>query len=155
MNDLIFTLAFVCLFHVIGGAAIGATVRGWLRGHFACNSSFMIVWGAIFGGVPLSLGYSLLVPRGGILFFGIELAVLIGSIFVIALVPDWFVQSFDGRAIAPVAFGGLFLLCGLAVAAASFTSSPVTAIVVGGLFVGVGGFVFIWGLVRALKGNVG
>ncbi len=154
MNSLLGTLAFVCLFHVIGGVAVGSTVRGWLRGHLACTSFFMVVWGAMFGGVPLALGYDLLVPQGGIVFFGIELAVLIGTILLVVLIPDWFVQSFDGRAIAPVAFGAVFLLTGFGVGAATFTSSPITAIVVGGLFAGFGGSILIWGMVRAFRGTV-
>lgn len=154
MNGLISTLAFVCLFHVIGGAAVGSTVRGWLRGRVACSSMYMVVWGGFFGGVPLVLGYNLLVPQGGILYFGIELAVLFGTIALVALLPDWFVQSFDGRAIAPVALGGIFLLTGLAVGMSTFAESPLTALGIGGLFAGVGGLVFISAVVRAIKGNV-
>jgi hypothetical protein len=148
---LIGTLAMICIFHIIGSAAMGATVRGWMRRGFSCNSLFMIVWGAMFGIAPLAIGYNLFVQHGAPYMFGIEIGVLIGAFLFVALVPDWFKESFDAQTIAPIAFGGVFLLVGIGAGAAAFSEAPLMAVLMGGLFAAVGGLVFVWGLIRALK----
>jgi len=49
-------LGFLCVFHLIGGAALGYALRGVLRGNFSCNSFFFFLWGGLFGGIPLAFG---------------------------------------------------------------------------------------------------
>ncbi len=151
MNSLIGTLAMLCVFHMIGSAAMGATVRGWLRNGFSCSSAFMIVWGALFGIAPLAIGYNLFVQHGAAYLFGIQIGVMVGTFLLVVLVPDWFKESFDAQTIAPIAFGGIFLLVGIGAGAAAFSEAPLMAVLIGGLFAAIGGLVFVWGLVRVLR----
>jgi hypothetical protein len=56
MSPSISQLGFLCVFHLIGGAALGYALRGVLRGNFSCNSFFFFLWGGLFGGIPLAFG---------------------------------------------------------------------------------------------------
>ena len=139
------------MFHLIGGVALGIPLRQWLRGRFSCNSIFFVVWGAMFGVLPLVIGFNVFVPHGATDEFNLELALLLVPILIVVLLPDRFLASFDARAILPVAIGGVFLLVGLGVGAALYSSSPLTALIIGGVFGGLGGMVLIAGVVSALR----
>jgi hypothetical protein len=151
VNSQLGTLAFLSVFHVIGGVAIGSAVRGWLRGRFACRSLYLILWGAMFGLLPLVMGVMVFLPTGTVLFLGIQVGILLGTILVVALTPDWFVRAFDLQAMAPVLFGGLFFLVGVGMGVVTYGESPVSALLVGGLFAAVGGLVMVGGLVKVFR----
>jgi uncharacterized membrane protein len=47
---------FLCVFEILGGAAIGAFVRTLLRHEPPGISIFFLIWGCGFAGIPLLLG---------------------------------------------------------------------------------------------------
>lgn len=153
MNTLVGMLAFLSLFHLIGGIALGSVLRGWLRGKFACNNLFMLVWGTLFGGVPLVIGAVQFVAQGAIYLLLIEVAVFGGAILATALIPDWFLESFPAAKLAPIAGGGIFLLVGIGMSFSLFRTEPFSALVTLVTFGGMGGAMFIFGLVRLYKEN--
>jgi hypothetical protein len=151
MNELFATLAFLSLFCLIGGAAIGSVVRTWRKHGPSFNSTFLLIWGGLFAGIPFLMGIVLFAAHGAFYLLGIQLGLLIGIILLVAFVPDLFLESFDLDKIAPVAFGGLFLLIGVVVAMTSITSEPLMALVFLVAFGGIGGLLFLQGVRAALK----
>lgn len=151
MNELLGTLAFFSLFCLIGGAAIGSVVRTWRKQGPSCNSTFLLIWGGLFAGIPLLMGTVLFVAHGAFHLLGLQLGVLIGVILLVAFVPDLFLESFAFDKMAPVAFGGLFLLIGVVVAVITITSEPLIALVFLVAFGGIGGLLFLQGVRAALK----
>lgn len=151
MNGLFAVFGFLSLFCVIGGAALGGVVRTWRKGGPSVNSLFFVIWGGLFAGIPLLMGLALFATHGMVYLFGIQLGLFIGAILLVALVPDSFLDAFDVAKIAPVAFGGLFLLIGVGVAVATITSEPLIALVVLVSFGGIGGALFVQSVRDALK----
>ncbi len=151
MNTLLGMLAFLCIFHLIGGAVLGGTIRQWLHGRFGCNSLFLIVWGSLFGLIPLLLGFTTFAAHGDFLFVGLEIAAIVGAVLVVALTPDWFVQSFDSTHIAPVAMGGLFFLIGIGIFIALIGTEPIVALIFLGAFGGGGIIALVSGLRAVFK----
>lgn len=151
MNSLLGTLGFLLVFHLVGGAVLGGTVRQWLHGKFACNSLFMIVWGSLFGLMPLYLGYTFFAPHGDFVYIGIEVGAFLGAILIVALTPDWFLQSFDAQRIMPVAIGGLFLMIGIVIFVVLIGAEPFVALLFLGAFGGGGLLALVTGLRGVLK----
>ena len=150
MNSLFSQLGFVGLFHVIGGIAIGSALRGLRRG-FSGNTIFFLVWGGMFGCMPLAIGWNALNAAGKPEFFALELGMLIAAILITALMPDTMLESLKSPQVAPIAFGGLFLLIGIGAGAIMIQTDLLPALVFGGCFAGAGGLVFISGLAKVLK----
>ncbi len=150
MNDSLAQLGFVGLFHVIGGIAMGFALRG-LRGGFSGNTVFLLVWGGMFGCLPLAIGWNALGAAGRPEFFALELGIFIAAILITALMPDSLLESLKSPQVAPVAFGGLFVLIGIGVGAIMIQTDLLPALLFGGCFAGAGGLVFISGLAKVLK----
>ncbi len=150
MNDPLAQLGFVSLFHVIGGIAMGSALRG-LRGGFSGGTLFLLVWGGMFGCLPLAIGWNELGGTGRADFFALELGILIAAILITALMPDSMLESLKSPQVAPIAFGGLFLLIGIGAGAIMVQTDPLPGIVFGGCFAGVGAISFVSGLAKLLK----
>ncbi len=142
------TLGFLCLFSLIGGIAIGSTLRGWLHGGgFACNSLFFLVWGGIFGGVPVVIGAGTYLKSDMPYLFGVQVLVLLGAIAVTALISPSYLQSISSPETTSIAMGGLFMLIGLGVGVLMLSREDwFPALLFGGSFGGTGLLVFIKGL---------
>ena len=151
MNTELGTAAFLLVFHLIGGSVLGSAVRQWLHGQFACNSLFLALWGALFGLVPLLLGLTEFAARGDLVIPAIEVGAFVGAMLIVALMPDWFLQSFDRERIGPVAFGGLFFLIGVGILILLVGQEPVIALVFFAAFGGSGLLVMASGLRAMLK----
>ena len=150
MNDLIITLAFVSIFHAIGGIAIGSTFRG-LRYGFPWGRIFFLIWGALFGCLPLSIGAQTFTKAGAPYLFGIEMVVLMSSILGAALMPDWVLESYNWADLSPIGFGGLFLLIGVIAGGILLNTDPIWGLVFGCAFGGAGALTFVLGLRSLLQ----
>lgn len=151
MNDLIGTLGFLTVFHLIGGLALGGTIRSWVRHRFSCRDLFLIFWGAMFGGLPLIMGIPLFLSHGAPLLAAVEVAILVGTIVVAVLVPDWFLEAYSGSKLIPLAMGGLFFLIGIAIGFAMFKEQPLTAFLFFFAFAGAGGLLLVTSMHAILK----
>jgi hypothetical protein len=151
MNNSISQLGFLCIFHLLGGAAIGSVLRNVLRGKFACNSIFFLVWGGLFGGMPLVFGIQEL-QRGAPNFLAIQCAVFIAAIFVVALIPEDLMATLRSPNILSIAIGGVFLTLGaITLFTNVFTLKTPEKLIGGGVFALTGGAVFLLGLWRIIK----
>ena len=148
MNELIGQLAFVSIFHVLGGIAIGSTVRS-LRKGLDGRGIFFLIWGAGFGCMPLAIGAGIFSQAHAMYLFVIEVLVLAGAIGVMAFIPDWMLEMFTSPEMMPIEMGGLFILIGVIVGGAMLKTNPLFTLLFGGSFAGAGALLFVRGL-RAL-----
>jgi hypothetical protein len=146
-------LGFLSIFHIIGGAAIGFTLRG-LRDGFSMRVPFMLVWGAGFGGLPLVMGLAMFAQMEMPYLVLVQIFVFLGAILITALTPDWYFDAFKSKEIGMIGFGGIFLLVGIAVAVVSFREEPLVALIFGGIFGGTGAFVFWSGIQSLFKSRL-
>jgi hypothetical protein len=79
MNGLIGTLGFLSIFHVLGGIALGSTVRG-LRNGFNGSKLFFLVWGSMFGCIPLAIGAQAFAQENTMYLFVLEVLILASTL---------------------------------------------------------------------------
>ncbi len=152
MNNSITQLGFLCIFNLIGGAAIGSVLRAVLRGKFSCNSIFFLIWGAGFGGLPLVFGIQEF-QKGAPYFLAIQSAVFVIAILVVAIIPDELLATLRSPNIFTIGIGGVFLLLGTAMLFTNFLELKglTEKLLGGGIFIVAGGAVFLLGLWRVIK----
>lgn len=135
MDSPIIILAFLSLFHVLGGGAIGMAFRDIRLGNKGCRDSFFfIVWGSMFGGIPLFFGIS--APT----LFPIQVLILLVSFFATFFFWDQIKDILGKTAIMTMIVGGVFFVVGCA--AVGFlvkTGDLIMAILFGLVFGGLGG----------------
>ncbi len=144
-------LGFLSIFHIGGGIAIGATFRQWLHGGFSLRQPFLLFWGALFGGIPFLIGLGLFSAQGTLYLIAAELGIFLLAIGVTALIPGWFIESFDMNQAMPILIGGLFLLVGFGVGISTWRTETGTALIMMCLFGGVGALVCVLGIVEVFK----
>lgn len=147
-----FVLIFLLPFHIAGGAAIGVALRRVTQDGFGCSgflqNTFLLLWGALFGGLPLVFGTSL-EPNW---FFPLQLGAFLGSIVLVALFYDWLRDLYSQPGMFVASFGFTFFMVGLAVATLLSGNGDVSELLIGGIFAGVGGalaLVGVWMLMRS------
>jgi hypothetical protein len=149
-KEMLGMFALVSLFHVIGGVALGTTIRKMVddfraEGKLNLGRSFFLVWGGMFACIPLAFG--LAVPQ-----------ILIAQVAVIAiamLVPFFWADRARELVSDPnvimMLFGGVFFVAGMGGGAAMLNEREYAgALTVGCLFVLIGGGIFWYGFYRAV-----
>jgi len=142
---------FLLIFNLGGGIAIGVFLRRLLRGQFACNTFFLLIWGALFGGIPLFINEGLMKGTPG--FFALQLFVFGAALLVTAFVPEILLEPFQTPAVTTIAVGGIFALFGIAaLASILFDATEVLQkSMLGGFFVLAGGSMFLRGIKTLTK----
>ncbi len=153
-----FLLAFLSAFHIIGAVAVGYAIRGiWqvVRGEGQIGilqSLFFVAWGGIFGCAPFGFGADPTLP-GWFLSAQITiwlLAFVIAGVFGREVL-QW-LQPLANVHVLLMAVGGLFALGGLIAGWTTFTQGIVwVALVVGVVFIIIGGVIFALGLSGLFK----
>lgn len=144
------TLGFVSIFHIIGGIAVGVGLRRLYHG-LSLQPLFFLVWGGFFGGMPLLIGASELAEKGMLIFFVAEIAILLGTILVAALIPDWIIDGFKSTSIYLMLFGGAFLIVGLLAGLSTLREQLLAGLILLFLFGGTGVAILAIGLRQLLK----
>jgi len=158
MDNPLFTLAFLSLFHIIGAIAIGSALRSiWqsIRNEEPAGifqQVFLVIWGGLFGCIPFGFGLDPELPG----WF------LLAQILIWAI--PFFVTLFFGRAamdwakplmnikVGLMIFGGIFMLSGILGGWATFKSGDVGAAIAISLIFGVvGAVIFLMGFINLLK----
>jgi len=144
-----FLLAFLLPFHVGGGAAIGVALhrlfRGGIRLDGLGNNAFLLIWGLLFGGMPLVFGLN----QGW--FFGLQLAIFVGTIAVVAVGYEWLRELYRQPGMFIASFGLAFLLIGASIVITSLQEGDAAAPLFGLVFGGVGGLILLVGVVMMLR----
>jgi hypothetical protein len=144
-NNSLIILGFISLFHVIGGAVLGSTLRSivtdWPK--FGCQHIFLLVWASLFGFMPLLFGFDREEPW----FLLIQIAILGTTIAVTALAWNWLREITADNNMVLVLFGGVFLASGAVAGALSMRADKwFVALLIGGIFVLTGGALMARGL---------
>ena len=145
MNGPIGTLAFISIFHVLGGGALGLTLRG-LRKGIEFNKIFFLVWGTGFGCMPLAIGAQNFAQANVMYLFVVEVLILAGAIVLTAFIPDWILDTFKSPDVVTIGMGGLFFFIGVVVGGAMLKTDPVFTLLFGGSFAGAGALLLYRGL---------
>jgi hypothetical protein len=145
-------LGFICLFNLIGGMVIGLALRGIKRGKLACNTFFMLIWGILFGGMPILFGIEEF-QRGAPFLLLAQIASFVIPIGIITLISEEFFETLRSPNVICIMLGGLFLMLGIAILITNIFEIKTLSekIVVSVIFLLSGGAVFIFGLVRLLR----
>src|SRR5436189_280036 len=88
MNDQLFTIPFLGIFCVAGGLGLGHGLRALIHDR-SPRGAFFIVWGAIFGGVPCTIGTStFLAAHSGPLFLVSPILFLSAMVLSLTILPE-------------------------------------------------------------------
>ena len=143
--------AFISIFHVIGGVALGTTLRGWADNPTRENLGgrvFFLVWGSMFGCMPLVFGL-----QTGFSMLAAQLAVLLVAIVVPFFWLERLRELVSDQNVVRIGFGGIFLIAGLAAGGFLLREGEwLFAVLFGGTFTLLGGGFFLSGLLKLLRG---
>ena len=143
--------AFISIFHVIGGVALGITLRGWASDPTRENLGgrvFFLVWGSMFGCMPLVFGL-----QTGLSMLAAQLAVLLVAIAVPFFWLERLRELTSDQNVVMIGFGGIFLIAGLAAGGFLLREGEwLFAALFGGTFTLLGGGFFLGGLLKLLRG---
>lgn len=150
-----FLMAFLLPFHLGGGLALGIALRRLVQGGFKLSNltgnGFLLVWGAMFGGLPLLFGLT----AGPAWFVTLQMATFLGTIFVVALCYEWLRDLYSHPAMFMATFGLFFLLVGTALTVSLLgqngTDGLFDGLFVGLIFAGVGGLITLAGVIWLLR----
>lgn len=134
-------LAFLSLFHLLGGGGLGVALRP-LRSAGSINVG-LAIWGAMFGGIPLFMSIEALwlLP---IQLFEIAAAGLLAFFYW-----DRIQELFGNTNVWLILFGGIFFMVGSMAAGMLIKERDYAmAALFGVLFGGLGLAVLLWGLRR-------
>ena len=143
-------LGFFAVFHVIGGAAMGIGARQW---RIAWSTKgvrslpFLLLWGALFGGIPLIFG--LATAEWGML--ASQAAILLAAFAITFWFSEPLKEALGHQYIFMMVFGGIFMAAGALAGTLMLSSGDQSvwkALVFGGLFFAVGSLVFAVGIVQ-------
>jgi hypothetical protein len=136
-------LLFFSLFEVIGGAALGAGLRGLLRRNFA--TVFFLVWGAGFGGIPLLIGAVSFLGMGQPMYFYAQVFIFLTAVVTVMLLPDDFMQSSRtaNTSEAGAIVGAVMAMIGGTVVLLNLNGGNLIALLIGGFFAFLGAFILI------------
>ena len=143
-NPLI-VLAFLSLFHLLGGGGLGIALRP-LRSGESVNVS-LAIWGLGFAGIPLlgSIGAPWLLP--------FQLLEIVAAGLLTFFFQDRVQELFSNTNVWLIVFGGVFFMAGSGAAGMLLRGGDYAmAALFGLLFGGLGLAILIWGL-RRLMGS--
>lgn len=147
-NNALFVLAFLSIFHILGGGALGVALRNIREQPAAgCRSHFgLIIWGLMFGGLPLMMG----VAEPLLLVF--QLLEIVGALLATLFFWDRIRELLGRTNVMLTLFGGIFFAAGCAAAGFLIKEKEwFMALLFGGLFGGVGAVVLSVGIKQTLN----
>ena len=146
-------LVFFSLFHIPGGFIVGRGLRQLVAGTRDSRSAFLLIWGVMFGGIPLCIGAPIFALTGAPQLFAAQVGILIAAVVAGLVLKDEYLEAFAVPAVGLALFGGALLLAGIALVIWAIPRGPGEAVVIGSLL-GAGGLAIVaGGLISQLKGN--
>lgn len=155
MTDFINSILFLSIFQVIGGIALGITLRGLINQPTLQNvlgRAMFLVWGSGFGCLPLAFVFQN-DPAQIPLALAIQSAVLLAAIAVPLFWLDRLRELAADKNVVAISIGGIFLVVGLVAGSAMLRDRELLGgLLLGGVFTLVGGGIFWHGLRNVFKG---
>jgi len=148
-----FLMAFLLPFHLGGGVALGIALRQLFRQPFKLSNlgdnGFLLLWGSMFGGLPLVFGLT----AGVAWFVFLQLAVFLGTILGVALFYEWLRALYSQPGMWIASFGFVFFLIGAALTVSLLNAGDSEGLLVGLIFGGVGGLLTLLGVGMLWRGG--
>jgi hypothetical protein len=151
---------FLSVFHVIGAAVLANALRdlwhdvreGGLRG---CRPAFLTIWAAMFGCLPFGFGIGFAGAETGTPLLLLGEILVWTSAFLVALLAKQalkrFLEPFLHQETLLMLFGGGFMTAGVSVASLVREEEGFSGLLIGGIFMLVGGAIFAYGLWRLFR----
>lgn len=150
--DNIFGVLFFGLFELLGGAAVGAGLRGLFSSERSGAEGFLLIWGSGFGGIPLFISSAMFISAGQTIYFVIGLGIFVGAAALAFLMPRDMAPSFSKLHIRGAFAGGILTLGGAILLAISLRGGFGTGgVVLGALLFLVGAALLIRTAYRILQ----
>lgn len=111
-SELLRDFAFFSLFHVLGGLAIGFSLRQFRKG-ISVLAIFFLIWGAAFGLAPLGAGVQQFEQAGAPPLAVAEVIVLTSAVAVAFFIPDDMLAQLNSKNVSLMLWGSVFVLIGL------------------------------------------
>jgi hypothetical protein len=150
-GDAGFLLVFLLPFHVGGGVAVGLALAKVIeegRGLSALFANgFLLLWGVMFGGIPLLLGLNMELHW----FVYLQLGLFLGTILFVTWRYQWLRDLYRQPGMLVASFGFVFLLLGVALMTALSTQDGDVGLLGGLIFAGVGGIITLAGAWMLLR----
>jgi hypothetical protein len=147
-----FLVAFLLPFHIGGGAALGIALRKVFQNGFSLSNlvtnGFLILWGILFGGIPLAFGLEWETSW----LFALQLTVFLGTVAVAGLAYEWLRDLYSVPGMWVASFGFVFFVIGAAVAASLLIDGQPSGLLFGLVFGGVGGTLALAGIWMLWRG---
>lgn len=144
-------LAFLAMFIIPGGAALGGFCRSLVRHDFQGLNLFFLVWGGGFAGIPLLIGATQFISGGRFAFFIATLFLFGMTILVVALTPADLFSNTAGDGYSPVVIGAFLAVIGTGIVAMSAPNGISTPLVVGLLLGAAGAIIVLRAAYKALR----
>jgi len=146
-----FLIAFLMPFHVAGGAAIGAAlhriIQAGLSPRHIRDNFFLLLWGVLFGGLPLVFGLT----AGGDWVVVLQIILFLGSVVIVAWRCEWLQDLYRHPGMFVATFGLVFATIGLALTASMLSERTSDGLFIGSVFAGIGGMTFLVGVWLLLR----
>jgi hypothetical protein len=152
--------AFVSLFHIIGAVVLANALRAFWDGlregsMGGCQVVFLMVWAAMFGGLPFLFGVQFARSEDGTILFLFGEVVVWTAAFLVTLLAHQAVrralEPFLNQDILLMLLGGGFLLTGVTVMSFLTRLDRLVRLLTGGISGIVGAAIVGFGLWRRLK----
>lgn len=147
-----FVLSLVAPFHVAGGAALGIALRNLFQDGFKLSGifqqGFFLVWGSMFGGIPLAFGLALGV--GWVI--ALQLCIFVGTIAFVMVRYSWLRALYGQPGMLVATFGLGFFVVGIAVGSLLADAEAPTGLLLALIFGGIGAVIIgigVWLLLRS------
>ena len=146
-----FLLTFLLPFHMGGGVALGIALHRLMQDGFTfsnlTDNGFLLIWGMMFGGLPLLFGLAV----GPAWFMLLQLAVFLGTIIVVAFYYEWLRDLYSHPAMFLATFGLIFLLIGAALTFSVLGQGNADSLLIGLILAGIGGLITLGGVLWLLR----
>jgi len=148
-----FLTAFLLPFHVMGGVALGIAARRVIQNGFKLTNlvgnGFLLLWGSMFGGIPLIFGLAM----GPGWFFPLQLGVFLGTAALVAWQFEFLLDLYRLPEMWLATFGFVFFVIGAGIASSMLAEGDTSGLIFGLAFGGPGLILVLVGVGMMLRGK--
>ncbi len=144
-------LGFLSIFHILGGIGLGYALRQILARQLNPLPLFFIIWGSMFGGLPLIMGIAAFTASGQAFLIPVELLTFVGPILIVAFTPQEYLASFASAPFFLTVIGLVFLIVGAVMAYAISQQQLLLGCLFGGIFILAGALAAGAGIKQAFQ----
>lgn len=154
LDSPVFLLGFLSLFHIVGGSVVGATLRNMRQAGLSgvTNQGCLLVWGVMFGGLPLLFGLAAFREYGDWWLLPTQITILIATILIVFLLGSSLREMLGQESVKWLGAGGFLAITGMLTASILMGQKlGWWGAVFGLVFVGAGVAIFVRGVQIALR----